>query len=111
VIVWENADLCTAVDPPAEVSFPTAVVVVDAGMSDHVLRWHSFEPHLGEVRFDRLQTLRPEWRPPAEIPDAPLPLPVLNPLALWREWRVGDVPAAVAELESAGFRTSWAQQL
>jgi hypothetical protein len=108
--VWEHADLCTAVDPPADVSFPTALVVVDAAMKDHVLRWHSFEPHLGEVRVDGLQTINPEWRTPAEIPGAPLPAPVLDLLALWREWRVGDVQAAIAELESAGFRTSWAQR-
>lgn len=110
VVVWENADLCTAVDPPADVGYSTAIVVLDAGMNDHVLRWHPFEPHLGEGRFDGLQTILPEWRSPAQIPGAPLPAPVMDLLALWREWRVGDVHAAITELESAGYRTSWAQR-
>ncbi|MGD9525203.1 hypothetical protein [Pseudonocardia sp.] len=110
VVVWENADLCTAVDPPADVGYASAVVVLDATMNDHVLRWHSFEPHLGEVTFDGMQTIRPEWRSPAQFPGAPLPAPVLELLTLWREWRVGDVQAAITELESAGYRTSWVQR-
>ena len=87
-----------------------SVVVLDATMNDHVLRWHSFEPHLGEVTFDGMQTIRPEWRSPAQFPGAPLPAPVLELLTLWREWRVGDVQAAITELESAGYRTSWVQR-
>lgn len=111
VVAWENADLSRAVDPPADVGWATALVVVEADMTGHVLGWHSFEPHLGVARPDGLQPINPEWREPAQIPDAPLPAPIFDLLKLWRQWRVGDVPATIADLETAGYRMSWAQPL
>jgi hypothetical protein len=110
VVVWEYADLCTAIDLPNDRGFPTAIVVLDANLDDHVLRWHPFEMRVGPIGSTGLPTVVPEWGSPSQIPGAPLPLPVVDLLARWREWRPGDVGAAIAELEAAGYRIWWAQR-
>ena len=46
VVVWEYADLCTALELPGE-TFPTGLVVLEASMDAHVVRWHPFRMHLG----------------------------------------------------------------
>jgi len=110
VAVWEYVDLCTALELPAAARAPNALVVVDADLDGHVLGWHPFELHVGPVGPSGLSTGTPEWGAPANYPRAPLPEPVAEMLAVWREWRPGEVKAEARALEAAGFRVAWAQR-
>lgn len=110
VVVWEYADLCTALERPAAARAPNALVVVDADLDRHLLDWHPFELHVGLVGPSGLPIGAPEWGPAASYPDAPLPQPVAELLTVWREWRPGDVAAETRALESVGFRVRWAQR-
>ena len=107
VVVWEYADLCTALELPSEAS-RTGTVVLEASTDSHVVRWHPFLMHLGPPGPAGLPTVRPEWGEAARFPDAPLPAPVVELLAVWRSWRGGDYRQAATELERAGFRLWWA---
>ena len=103
VAVWEYADLCTALELPGE-TFPTGLVVLEASMDTHVVRWHPFRMHLGSPGPEGLPTVIPEWGRPGMYPDAPLPEPVVELLALWRAWQNGNIAETEAELQRAGFR-------
>lgn len=107
VVVWESADLCTALELPGD-AFPTGLVVLEASMDAHVVRWHPFRMHVGPVSAVGLPTVRPDWGEPTRFPDAPLPAAVVELLAVWRAWQGGDHRAAGAELERAGFHVWWA---
>ncbi len=63
----------------------------------------------GPARQDGLPIVVPAWGEPVRLPGAPLPPPVVELLAVWREWRTGDLDATIAEFAAAGFRLSWAQ--
>lgn len=110
VVVWEYADLCAALELPHADRGPNALVVVDADLDGHLLGWRPFELHVGPVGPSGLPTGTPEWGAPASYPDAPLPEPVAELLAVWRQWRPGDVHEEARALEAAGFRVSWAQR-
>jgi hypothetical protein len=107
VVVWEHADLCTALEVPGA-AHPSGVVVVDASLDEHTVRWHPFLMHLGPVREDGLPTVLPEWGEPVRHPVVPLPDPVTDLLTLWRQWGRGDLSQITAELEQAGYRLAWA---
>jgi len=62
----------------------------------------------GPVRADGLVTVVPEWGEPVRHPDAALPGPVSELLALWRQWQGGDSRSAREELERTGYRLTWA---
>jgi hypothetical protein len=102
VVVWEYSDLCAALDLPGE-PFPLGLVVLDADLMEHVVRWHPFQ-----LRGD---PVRPEWGPVVRHPGAQLPAPVAELLALWRELRRQDIAVTRAELEGAGFVVTWAADL
>jgi hypothetical protein len=110
VVVWEYADLCTALELPGVGRAPNALVVVDAALDGHVLGWHPFELHVGPVGPSGLPTGTPEWGPVATYPDMPLLEPVAELLAVWREWQAGDVREVAQALKAAGYRVSWAQR-
>jgi hypothetical protein len=110
VVVWEYADLCTALELPGEEGFPTGLVVLEATMDGHVVRWHPFLMHLGPLGPGGLPTVIPEWGRSYRFVDAPLPAPVVQLLAVWRAWRRGDVAETTAELQRAGFRVWRASQ-
>ncbi len=110
VVVWEYADLCAALELRGTGPFPNALVVVDAALDGHVLGWHPFELRVGPLGPSGLPTGAPEWGTPASYPDEPLPDPVAELLAVWREWQPGDVQAEAQSLKAAGFRVSWAQR-
>ena len=107
VVVWEYADLCTALELPGE-AFSTGLVVLEASMDAHVVRWHPFRMHFGPLSAVGLPTVRAEWGESARMPDAPLPAAVVELLAVWRSWQGGDHRATSAELERAGFHVWWA---
>ncbi|WP_300008267.1 hypothetical protein [Pseudonocardia sp.] len=102
VVVWEYSDLCAALDLPGG-PFPLGLVVLDADLVDHVVRWHPFQ-----LRGD---PVRPKWGPVVRHPGAQLPAPVAELLALWRELRRQDIAETRAELEGAGFAVTWAADL
>jgi hypothetical protein len=83
--------------------------VLKASLDAHTVRWHPFAFHEGPARQDGVPIVVPAWGEPARLPGAPLPPPVVELLAVWREWRTGDLDATIAEFVAAGFRLSWAQ--
>ena len=91
VVVWEYADLCTALELPGELPgevFPTGLVVLEASMDAHVVRWHPFLMHLGPPGpLGGLRTVIPQWGPVELFLDELLPEPVVELLARWRAWR------------------------
>lgn len=105
VVVWEYGDMCTALGLPDERvgRLPRGLVVLDADLSRHVVRWHPFT-----LRANGLGRPAPTWGTPVRHPAGWLPEPVSELLAVWRELRRGDIAAVRAELESAGFVVTWA---
>jgi hypothetical protein len=109
VVVWEYGDLCAALDLPGRQCSqrPRGLVVLDASLSEHVVRWNPFtlsttsSPTSGE-------RVQPGWGPVVRHPGGQLPVPVVELLTVWRELRRGDIVATRAELESAGFVVTWA---
>src|SRR5690349_1642457 len=69
VVVWEYADLCTALELPDAAQAPNALVVVDADLDRHMLGWHPFELQVGLVGPSGPPTGTPEWGPAASYPD------------------------------------------
>lgn len=97
VIVWEYASLHAALEPSGGRA-PTGLVVVEASMTDHAVRWHPFQVTPGRV----------EWGAAGRFPDAVLPLPVEDLLSMWRRGVDDDVAATVEMLERAGYLVRWA---
>lgn len=95
--MWEYASLHDALEP-AGGRVPTGLVVVEASMSGHAVRWHPF----------RVTSRRVEWGPAGRFPDALLPLPVEDLLSMWRRGIDDDVAATVEMLERAGYLVRWA---
>ena len=106
VVVWEHTDLAAALESPEALDgeLPNGLVVVDALVSSHVVRWHGVGFRVGLAGEDMLI---PEWRTVVEHPGGRLPEPVADLLELWRQWRRGDESQVVAELRSAGFTVTW----
>lgn len=118
VVVWEYSDLCAAFDLPdwREGRYPLGLVVLDADLADHVVRWHPFQMCTDAtsdpaVPIPVTALIWPEWGAVVRHPDAELPAPVAELLAVWRELRRSDVAATRAELEAAGFVISWVSDL
>lgn len=97
VIVWEYASLHAALEP-AGGRVPTGLVVVEASMTDHAVRWHSF----------RVTSRRVEWGSAGRFPGALLPLPVEDLLGMWRRGIDDNVTATAEMLERAGYLVRWA---
>ncbi|QJY44811.1 hypothetical protein [Pseudonocardia broussonetiae] len=97
VIVWEYASLHAALEPSG-VRAPTGLVVVEASMTDHAVRWQPFRVASGLA----------EWGSVGRFPEAPLPLPVEDLLSTWRRGIDDDVAATAEMLEQAGYFVRWA---
>lgn len=110
VVVWEYSDLCAALDLPGwrDGRYPLGLVVLDADLSEHVVRWHPFTL-CTNASSDRTVPLPldvqvwPAWGPVTTHPCARLPAPVVELLAVWRDLRRRDIGETLAELEAAGF--------
>ena len=106
VVAWEHADLCRALGQDGAL-VSAALVVLDATLHEHTVRWHPFTPVDGPRTASEARTVVPEWGEPIRLPGAALPQAVAALLALWREQRGGDLDATRVELERSGFRVSW----
>lgn len=112
VVVWENDDLCTALElsEPAE-EFATGFVAVEAWRGGHVVRWHPFTPVAGlpgSIGPD-WPTVIPDWGPEQRRPGAGLPEPVAALLANWHAQTSdpAETPAVAEAMKSAGYRVCW----
>ncbi len=117
VVVWEYSDLCAALELPGwrDERYPLGLVVLDADLAEHVVRWHPFRmrtdaPSDPAVPIPAGARVWPEWGPVARHPGAVLPAPVGELLAVWRELRRGEVAETRAELEAAGFVVNWVSE-
>ncbi len=97
VIVWEYASLHAALEP-SSARAPTGLVVVEASMTQHAVRWQPFRAVPGLV----------EWGSASRFPEALLPLPVEDLLSTWRRGIDDDVAATAEMLERAGYLVRWA---
>lgn len=107
VLTWEHHDLCRAVEPPTRAQ--PAVVVVDAGLDGHEVRWHPFSMQLGPCSEPIAPTVvGPDWRGPHRDPGGWLPDPVTRLLATWR---AGGDPARLPEvyetMQQVGYTVRW----
>lgn len=62
--------------------------------------------HAGTGRYG--DVVVPEWGPPVQLHDPPLPGPVAALLEVRRQWGGGDLDETVSRLEAAGHRMRWA---
>lgn len=97
VIVWEYASLHAALEPSGGLA-PTGLVVVEASMTKHAVRWHPFRVTSGRV----------EWGSAGRCPGGLLPLPVEDLLGMWRRGIDDDLAATVELLERVGYIVRWA---
>ena len=107
VAAWDYEDLNVALQCTGS-ECPTGLVVLEASLDVHTVRWNPYIQHVGTNRGDGLATVLPEWDRPVHHPDGWLPGPIISLLALWREWRAGDIDETRAELAAAGFSIFWA---
>ena len=107
VVVWEHADLCTAMQLRRRGGFPAALVVLDASPDGHVLHWHPFGMHVGPIGVAGVPTVIPEWGASVRHRDVSLPEPIKGLLSVWRSARDEHVDEVVSELEYAGFEIRW----
>lgn len=96
VVVWEYASLHAALEPSGG-PVATGLVVVEASLTDHAVRWHPFRAAFGRV----------EWGSTGWFPDAVLPLPVEDLLGMWRRGVDDDIAATVEMLERTGYLVRW----
>ena len=97
VVVWEYVGLRNALEP-GDGAGPSGLVVLEASLTSHVVRWYPFRRGAGGAL----------WGEPARYPDAVLPVPVEYLLRSWRRLVQDDVAATVETLERAGYRVRWA---
>ena len=105
MVVWEYLDLAVALQLDRDA--PTGLVVLDASMSSHTVRWHPYRLKLGQSHEDGVRSTLPEWGQPVRHDDVGLPGPIADLLALWREFRRGDLRQTRTELAEAGFIVRW----
>lgn len=118
VAVWEYSDLCAALDLPGwrDGRYPLGLVVLDADLAEHVVRWHPFRMRT-DASSDPSAPLPagvrvwPEWGAAARHPGGDLPDPISALLAVWRKLHPGDVAETRADLEQAGFVVNWVSNL
>jgi len=116
--VWEYSDLCAALDLPEwrDGRYPLGLVVLDADLAEHVVRWHPFRMRTDALP-DQGEPMRagarvwPEWGAVVRHAGAELPGPVAELLAVWRALHGGDVAQTRVQLEAAGFVVNWVSEL
>ena len=88
VVVWEYSDLCAALDLPdwQQGRYPLGLVVLDADLAEHVVRWHPFRMRTDAtsdpaVPVPASASIWPEWGTVVRHPDVELPG---RSLSCWR---------------------------
>jgi hypothetical protein len=112
VVTFENADLCTALELPADDGFPAGVVVVDADLRGHTVRWHPVR-HTAPGGGPGGLVVIPEWGPVGLHCDVELPTPIAELLAVWRAprtWPDVELLKAYTGLEVGGYSMRWVQR-
>ena len=123
LVVWENADLCAALDRPGwrDGRYPRGVIAVDAHRDErlgHTVRWQPFSvTAVDPVTRPGHTGLTAEgwpvalvWGTPQQYRNGRLPGEVAELLAVWRRPRPEDeVEALRAELTATGFVVTWKQ--
>ena len=123
LVVWENADLCAALDRPGwqDNRHPHGVVLLDAHRDErlgHTVRWHPYrltavDPaskpgHTGMTAEGWPVVV--DWGADQCYPNGRLPQEIAEVLAVWRRPRPdADVAATRAELTATGFTVVWKQ--
>jgi hypothetical protein len=105
VVLWEDADIRTALELPGE-GFARGIVALDARFDGHTLHWHPFDVEVGRPRADGKSAVV-RMRRPEQYEDVELLAPVAELVRIWRESRPGeadDIRRVVAELQEAGYR-------
>jgi hypothetical protein len=112
LVVWEHADLCTALQLPterADGTFPSALVVLQATTSEHTVRRYPFDIHLGPPSPNGLPTVLPQWGTPTCERAGWIPDPIHRLLARWRQHNEPDqLHHTTTRLQQAGYRVRWA---
>jgi hypothetical protein len=97
LMVWEHADLLTALELPAPVH-ESALAFLDATVDDHRINWYPYTASLGSrSRLDLT------WGQPRTLQRPTLPAPIAEALAIWRQFIPEDFEAMVATLTQNGY--------
>jgi hypothetical protein len=114
VVVWENADLCTALELDEPDGFPAGVVVVMADQCQHTLCWHPMRMRIEQAPGGGGGvSVISKWGPVQRLPGGDLPDPVAELLAIWRRprtWSELDQLTAYTALERGGYQMRWVQR-
>ena|GEM_PF-2332981 len=111
VVVWEHSDMSEALDRPGwrDGQYPLGLVVLDADLAEHVVRWHPFhlrtDVSAGSVGDG--VSVWPQWGTAERYPGGTLPGAVSELLLVWREWLRRDISETRATIEAAGFGVQW----
>ena len=97
LMVWEHADLLTALGLPQPVH-ESALVFLDATVDDHRIDWYPYTAAPGSR--SRLDV---SWGEPRTLHRPTLPAPVAEALAIWRRFIPEDFEAIVAALRHNGY--------
>jgi hypothetical protein len=104
LVLWEESDLCAALQLPGEPA-ETGLMIVDATLDGHVLRWYPFRAEPAPARSGDMASVR--WGNPVSYQQIPLLPPVEALLATWRAFHGGDLEQAAAQLQQAGYDINW----
>lgn len=109
VLTWDDNDLSDALALAVPDPSTDNMVVLDATLTGHTLRYHPYRARPGALTPDGRQTRIPTWGTPRRwYPDGPLPPPVATLLEIWRAPHGGNAGQTVPILEALGYRMHWA---
>lgn len=108
MILWENSDLAIALEQDKG-PFPMGLMLVDAGLSQHTLYQHLFEPVPTGQIVDGTPALRLEWETPRRSEGARLPEPITRLLWTWRELHEDDIQQTAIALQRSGYELNWVE--
>ena len=97
LVVWENADLLTALHPTRPVS-ERALVVLDATVDDHSVTWYPFE-----IAPGLSLPVEARWGEAQYANRLVLPEPISDLLSTWREFLSEEFTRAISALEGLGY--------
>jgi hypothetical protein len=103
LLVWEHADLYTALQMPGD-AFPTALVTVEATLSAHTLIWRPFTFVWGPTGSLGTPTVIPAWGTPVTFRNGALPAPIGAAIDRWRQLNSGEIEPVAAALQRAQFQ-------